>query len=300
MIKQNYSINEILREINDNGFYAIDSALTDDFIKLINKEVGNLEFSFNKNIAPSVIWKNQRYLTHHLCRSKAIFDFMTSNFVMSILIGYFKDKFRITDQRVYVTGRSEKMQWHVDNKLDTSEQTNYPGLIFIVYLSDVLDGYFQLIKNSHQWSRKSHADFSNSYIEKNHKHEIIDFKYPKGSIIIYLTELIHRAKQIKKLKFERCSLFFQVERKELGGEPILVNTSFLNDLTDEKMYYLGFGAESQYEIFPNTSINTIPPMKLLKIAGKSLIAALKAFPKNLIWKLNPDTRAYLKSFVDKS
>ena len=232
-----------------------------------------------------------------LAKSKSIYNLVTSDFIMSILRGYLKNDFRITDQRVYVTEKGEKMQWHVDNKLDDSQQTNNPGLIFIFYLNDVNDGYFQLIKNSHRWSQKNNADFSDSFIQKNHFKDIVDFKYPRGSLIIYSTKLIHRAKPIKKYGFERCSLFLQVERKDKGGEPIYLNSSYLEDLSEEKKYYLGFGAEPEYEIFPGTDIKTIPPKKLLKIIAQAIYAMASSIPKSVFWSLIYDKRSKLKKII---
>lgn len=186
------------------------------------------------------------------------------------------------------------MQWHVDNKLDTAEQTDYPGLIFIFYLSDVFDGQFQLVAGSQHWSRKEAADFTDRFIETHHKDKIVDFKLPKGSLVVYTTEVIHRAHPIEDPGFERTSLFFQVERKERGGEPILVNTSFLGDLTEEKMYFLGFGATPEYEIYPQSGIGTMGSSRLLRVAGDAIAQVVSAIPAGIVWRLKPDLRAKLK------
>jgi hypothetical protein len=84
--------------------------------------------------------------------------------------------------------------------------------------------------------------------------QIVDFKMPRGSLVIYNTNIVHRAAPIKNRRFER--LFFQVEKKELGGEPILINTSFLGEMNDETRYFLGFGAKPEYSVFPETNLWT--------------------------------------------
>jgi hypothetical protein len=217
---------------------------------------------------------------------------MMSDFVFSILRTYFVDKFRLTDQRVYVTEQRQKMQWHVDNKLDSNEQTEYPGLIFIFYLCDVYDGYFEIVANSERWSTQKYANFSDAYISQHHGHEIVEFKLPQGSMLIYTTQIIHRAHAIQTRGFERASLFFQVERKERGGEAVLLNTSFApSALTDEQRYFLGFGAEPEYGWFPATGKNSVRPGQLLHIASDAVAAAIRAVLPNLVWGLNPDTQA---------
>jgi len=259
----------ILDAIKANGYFAAENVLSAEALERMDQEVGPMEVTLNKNHVPAVVYKNQRYLTHCLAHSRTIYELMTSDEMFSIMRGYFREQFRLTDQRVYVTEAGEKMQWHVDNKLDSSVQTGYPGLIFIFYLCDVTDGQFQIVKNSHCWSRShAQADFLDSSIESVHKDDIVDFKMPKGSAIIYTTDMVHRAAPVRNKGWERKSLFFQVERKEQGGEPILVNTSFLGELSHEKKFFLGFGAVPEYQIYPQTDISTMKAKQLLSMAAK--------------------------------
>ena len=74
MFNKEYEVNKILDNLNSRGYYVIDGFLKDAFISGIFEEIGNLDFSFNKNSIPSVIWKNQRYLTHMLAKSKSIYN----------------------------------------------------------------------------------------------------------------------------------------------------------------------------------------------------------------------------------
>ena len=298
---ENFSSESIVDQIKAEGYFALAGALTAEFVGKMNQDVGPLEVSVNKNHVPAVVYKNQRYLTHCLAHSRTIYDLMTSEPLLGVMRGYFGDQFRLTDQRVYVTEAGEKMQWHVDNKLDSGLKTNYSGLIFIFYLSDVTQGQFQIVKSSHLWSRThAEADFLDSFIAGSRQGEVVDFKMPKGSVIVYTTDLIHRAAPIKDKQWERTSLFFQVERKQQGGEPILLDTSFLRDLTEEKKTFLGFGADPEYGIFPPTDINTMRIKHLLRIASLCLVHSFRAAIMNRLWKMSPDSRVRLKHILGKN
>ena len=86
-------------------------------------------------------------------------------------------------------------------------------MIFIVYITDVLDGEFQYVQGSHLLSSSFQKnDFTTNELMSLFKQEDIkSFKGPKGSIIIYNTAGIHRAKPAISKKHTRKSLFFQVD-----------------------------------------------------------------------------------------
>ena len=155
------------------------------------------------------------------------------------------------------------MQWHSDNKTDKNI-ANIPGLIFIFYVSDVENGQFQYIKGSHNWSgKKAYSDYSDDFINKNYKDKIKNFKLPKGSLIIYNTYGIHRAEPVINKNFIRKSVFFQVDSETENSEPIILNTRFVNEMNDKIQMFLGFGKTSDYPIYPNSSLNTLPLNKSL-------------------------------------
>ena len=133
------------------------------------------------------------------------------------------------------------MQWHSDNRvyeMDTVEtssgiNTQTKGLIFLAYVTDVNDGEFQYIKGSHHWSKESDFnDYSSEYINKNFANDIVSFKQPKGSIVIYNTHGVHRAKPSDDKKLIRKSLFMQVDQEITMSEPMLVKTEFVEKLND--------------------------------------------------------------------
>ena len=177
------------------------------------------------------------------------------------------------------------MQWHTDNKTD-QEFSHIPGLIFIFYISDVDDGQFQYIEGSHLWSgKKAYNNYTDEYIQKNHKDKIKDFKMPSGSIIIYNTYGVHRAKPVFNKSFVRKSVFFQVDSEINNSEPIILNTEFITKVNEDIKMFFGFGHRSNYKVYPKTSIYSLPLTKnILIILIKYILQRfLKSF-KHLIPK----------------
>lgn len=190
--------------------------------------------------------------------SKAFIDYACHTKVMQICQGILGNKFRLKAQRYYETLGGHHMQWHTDNKTDKNI-ADIPGLIFIVYLTDVDDGEFQYISGSHEWSgQKAYSDYTDEEIDSKYSDKIISFKKPKGSIVIYNTYGIHRAKPVKDKNYLRKSLFFQVDNEIQNAEPILLNPSLCESLNAETQSYLGFGLPAHYEIFPNSDLKHHP------------------------------------------
>lgn len=286
---------DLARAIQANGYVILNPGLTRECVDRINAETGDLRPALNRNWPGPVVFKHQRHLTHCLASSRTAFDLMLRSWCVDVMRAYFGGGFRLTDQRIYVTTRGERMQWHVDNKFDNHEQYDYPGLIFLFYLCDVDDGELQVIPGSHRWSRgHGVADMSDAYIRKHYAGDIVSLRMPAGSGIIYNTSVVHRAHRIRRAGWERKSLLFQVEKKATGGEPVLIDTRFAGDLTAEQQYFLGFGAEPEYDIFPCSSLATAGPKTLLRQVGRMGAALARSAALAPLWNLPPDQRARLK------
>ena len=292
------SVDEIINQIKLNGYFSFEKAISNEALNEIEKMATESMLNFNQNNISGVYKEKQYFFTNLLTVSKSFYDFVTSKFVLDICEKYMGNSFRLTALRYYETYGKHHMQWHTDNKTD-KEFSKFPGLIFICYLSDVNDGQFQYIKRSHLWSsKKNFNDYSDEFIEQSHKQEIENFKYPRGSIIIYNTHGIHRAKPVMNNNFIRKSIFFQVDNITNNSEPILLNTSFIDKIDDKISMFLGFGRPANYKIFPKTSLNTLPLskdfiVKIVKYAPYRLIRGLFNFSPNFIKK-------FLRDFVKKN
>ena len=258
---QRIDTNKVVKEIEENGYFAFKNALTKEAVNIIEQDSIELKLNLNKNKIGGVYSEKQYFLTNLLSISKTFYDYVTSKFVLEVSEKYLGNEFRLKALRYYETYGGHHMQWHTDNKTDKGF-AHIPGIIFIFYVSDVEDGQFQYIEGSHIWSEgKAYSDYNEDFIEKNYKDKIRDFKLPSGSLIIYNTYGIHRAKPVLSNGFIRKSVFFQVDSEINNSEPIILNTKFINEMNSQISMFLGFGQPSNYEVFPNTSLNSLPISK---------------------------------------
>lgn len=260
----NYNSKEIVESIQNDGYFAIEEALTEEFIKNIEQDVANHRFFINSNTLSGAYTNSQYFLVNMLACSKTFFDYCTSNQVLDICQLLIGDLFRLKALRYYESYSSTRMQWHTDSKTGF-KFAPIPGLIFIAYISDVFDGEFQYVRGSHDWSASMmQNDFSDDLIMNNYASEIKSFKMKKGSIIVYNTHGIHRAKPSESENFKRKSLFFQVDGND-NSEPLLINPSYFNSLDDKLKMYLGFGRNATNTPFPYTDETTVPESEVKKL-----------------------------------
>jgi len=247
------STKDIILDLSTNGYIKIDNAVSAGFIDAISNDVMASGPAINKNGIGFVYLGTQIYLTHMLAISRVFYNYATSNEVLSISKGYLGNEFRLKALRYYETLGGHKMQWHTDNKTPNGFAETL-GLIFIIYLTDTDMGYFQLIKGSQNLSKNfSQNDFSDHYIEANLKEDVIDFPGAKGTLLIYDSRMVHRANPFDDDTFIRKSLFIQIDADTSDSESILINSSFLTDLTPRKIEYLGIGCNSTQPSWPQTS-----------------------------------------------
>jgi ectoine hydroxylase-related dioxygenase (phytanoyl-CoA dioxygenase family) len=253
--------NKIAEELKKNGYFSFPKAFNKNAISLIEKDATKFKLNINNNEICGVHAERQYHLTNLLCVSKTFFDFVTSNFVFEVCRKYLGSEFRLKALRYYETYGGHHMQWHTDNKTDLGF-AHIPGIIIIFYISDVEDGQFQYIEGSHLWSaEKKYSDYKEEFIDREYKDKIRDFKLPSGSIIIYNTYGIHRAKPVNNKSFVRKSVFVQVDSEINDGEPIILNSKYITKMNDDVGMFLGFGKPSNYKVHPSTSINSLPLSK---------------------------------------
>jgi hypothetical protein len=188
------------------------------------------------------------------------------------------------------------MEWHADNVTNEGVVTDIDGLIFILYVNDVNDGEFQLVANSFKdrkvgiWS----YNYTNKFIEDTFSSKIKSFKMPAGSIIVYDTYGIHRAKPIISRSFIRKSIFFQVDASPDNAEKILLNPAFFSQRDPDLLDYLGFGEKHDFPANPPSSLRDMPLKPLLRLQGAILRAALARFKYGLTKRvLSHDVRMRL-------
>ena len=86
-----------------------------------------------------------------------------------------------------------------------------------------------------------------------------------------------------------------------NAEPIIVNTEFITEMNNHITMFLGFGLAGQYNVFPNTKLNSLPlNMELILIfrnyifyrLARPIYNNMPSFIKNYINKLR---RRYLSN-----
>lgn len=294
---KNLEFNHISKQIKERGYFAFSKAINQETINKIHQDATRFKLNLNNNNIGGVYTDNQYFLTNLLSVSKKFYDFVSSQIVFDICKTYLGEKFRLKALRYYETYGMHKMQWHTDNKTD-KKFSHIPGLIFIFYISDVDDGQFQYIEGSHLWSgEKAYNNYSDEFIQQNHKDKIKDFRMPSGSLIIYNTYGIHRAKPVYNKKFIRKSVFFQVDSEIDNAEPIILNAEYITKVNDDIKMFFGFGKNSNYEIYPKTSINSLPiRTNILKILMQFILHRFLKSCKRLIPKrIKKILKYFLKS-----
>ena len=289
----NLDIDTIILQLKKNGYFAFSQAITESTISQIYQDATKQKLNMNNNDIRGVYNEKQYFFTNLLAVSKKFYDFVTSELVLNICKNYLGNSFRLKALRYYETYGKHSMQWHTDNKTDR-KFSDIPGLIFIFYISNVDDGHFQYIEGSHLWSgEKAYNNYSDEFIQKNYKEKIKDFKFPSGSLIIYNTYGIHRAKPVLSKKFIRKSVFFQVDSEIENSEPIILNTQYIKTVNDELKMFLGFGKKSDYEVYPMTSLNSVPLKKII----------IKVFMKYFLYRFLNKIKTFIptkiKNFLKK-
>jgi hypothetical protein len=268
----------ITHEVKTKGYFSFPCALNDGFLHGLKKEIGSFSPSINQNTAVPV-WKDtQYYFTHALASSQSYFNLLTSPFIRSIAKSKFNDYFRLKCHRYYETYYGHSMEWHADNVTNKGAVTDVDGLIFIIYINDVFDGEFQIIEGTNKDRKKEKGtyNYTNKFISDNYSDKIKTFSMPAGSVILYDTFHIHRAKPIINKSFVRQSIFFQVDASDKHTEKLLINPEFFNSIDSmdiSNLEYLGFGKKAEFKSVPVTDEKDLP-IKHIANFGLKLIKAL--------------------------
>lgn len=280
-------LQEHINEIKKEGYTELENIISPEDLKIIQKAI---ESPLNKPHVNGhrgyILDGNIRYLADTLTYGKEILDFYTNPKIVEICDNYSGDNVHLSNYRIYRTLPNEKykMPWHIDNKTDVYNEksecfeTNIvrsdKGLIVIMYLSDVDDGGFQIVKGSHLWSCKS-SDPPEVFdeFEDKFKDDVITFNNrPAGTIVAYDYRCIHRAKPYKGGRV-RTSLFGQYSPSRMPtGEPILLNARDINELTSIQKRVLNFGKNPSTLNWPIGDINSFG---IIEVNNMSFLSKIK-------------------------
>lgn len=286
--KQNY-----VQSLQTKGYIELKNIFSTEKLKRVTEIIEKPLNSPSINGSKGYIRKNNiRYLFATLSWSKDIIDLYTQPDIIDLVDAYVQDESHLSNFRIYRTfpSKFEKMHWHVDNKIDIYDEQKgiirhelrpEKGIIFIMYLSDVEDGGFQIVESSHQWSMKENVESWNDR-ESSFQDKIITFNNKgAGTIVLYDYRCIHRAKPYTGGKI-RTSLFGQYSPGSLPiGEPILLNTRDISNLSDQQKRVLNFGKIPSTENWPIGD----PGEAIEDLGGKVVTSLLKSKAKKIVKRL---------------
>lgn len=271
---------DVVKSITEQGFFSFSQAVRPDFLRRLQDEIQSHKPALNANNVAPVWYNDQFFFPHAMSCSQSYFDYVTSRALRNICREKFSVDFRLKSHRYYETGYGHSMEWHADNVTNDGVVTNVDGLIFILYVNDVFDGEFQLVSGSYK-DRKSGSwsyNYTNQFINDNYSSKIKSFAMPAGSLIVYDTYGIHRAKPIATKGYTRKSIFFQVDADSRFAEQTLVNPAFFRDCGPDLISYLGFGKKYDFLPNPQSSIRNVPAKQLLRMVpqiAQALVYRLK-------------------------
>jgi hypothetical protein len=286
----------IVKAIKTDGVFCAPAALNENFLNSICEDVARTGRGLNQNWISTVYTLDQLFLCQMFAVSRSFIKFCTHPRFFQLFDQILGSSYPLKVHRYYETYGGHHMQWHTDNRREGAF-VHIPGIIVLAYISDVEDGEFQFVRRSHDWSgEKGYNDYADQFVEQNCYKDILSFRGPRGTLIIYDTYGVHRAKPVKKGKFVRKSIVFQVDGAPEASEPLLINPEYIDNLDDRMKRYLGFGLPSGLNLWPQTDLSTMPlsrqseifwyvirhlgkkifraPAKLLPLQVKSIVKGL--------------------------
>ena len=271
----------IVKAIKTDGLFCAPAALTENFLSSICEDVELTGYGLNRNWISPVYTRDQLFLCHMFAVSQSFIKFSTHSRFFKLFDQILGSSYRLKNHRYYETYGGHHMQWHTDNKRD-DVFAHIPGLIVIAYISDVEDGEFQIVRGSQKWSAENgYSDYTDQFVEQNCHKDILSFNGPRGTLIIYDTHCIHRAKPVKKGGFVRKSILFQVDAALDACEPLLINPEYIDNLDERMKRYLGFGQPSGISIYPQTDLSTMPLSRQSEIFRHFIKSNIKGFLRHV-------------------
>lgn len=262
----------LLDALNKKGWFFIKDYVAAKDCDKIADTLDSSKPNINSNGLKASFLGDTLFNTGVLAESKEAFEIVTNKIIRDLSKNFIQDNPILKCIRSYQISKFHPIfQWHADNKDPIySKPDRSKGLVFILYLQDDYEKTFWLASNSFNSSSSKSATANLKQIaEWEEQDNILKFGANKGDLLIFSQDLFHRhiIKKRKKLK----ALWWQVVGESAGiTERIIVSSEFLK-YESELLNYLGSGKVNIGYSNPETTIDNLPPLKLLKISFISLI-----------------------------
>jgi hypothetical protein len=273
---------EIMSQIESEGYWIAPGFVTRETLQQFMPEVYTRfdRQSFNGTIG-HVLHGKQKYLQHTLAVHEEVLRLYLHPLVVECSERYIGSDVHLQDYRIYQNLEGCEMAWHVDNKQTLenlrSRMLENKGLIAIVYLEDIDHGAFEFVRSSHHWAWKENLENWNKRVEEFRK-DVITFNHqPAGTLILYDFRGIHRAQPFLKGS-PRTAMFAQYAGVDWPtGEPIILDSSMLRDLSPKDARVLRFGRKASSPTWPipaDADQQPAAPGLVLRVARKLKRVAL--------------------------
>ena len=259
-------LSPILDKIETEGFAIVSPAFLDESVDRICRRI---ERPFGRRTINGelgyVQYGCRRYLINPLTWGREIIDAYTDPILTEICDRYSGGPVHLTSYRIYQTyaSRSETMDWHVDNKTKrfdensgcwrTVIESEEKSLSAMLFLTDVVDGGLEVVSGSHKWAHQltmgkfevlndQKGKFCNKIVTCN--------GLPRGTVILFDNRIIHRGKPFASGPVRTVLLGQYQSERMPPGEPILLDTGDVGDLSEMQRRILRFGQASSAPIYP--------------------------------------------------
>jgi len=218
----NYNIENILKKLKNNGYYVIDNYFSNNDIEVLNNDFENfmknnsysfhlnedfikcktLDINFEKNFNKDYYFEklNKDKLIYQISKKYLKKNYKPSKFMACQTFGQINDNYSKNKKFAFVPH---------------SDETYF--LKFFIYLTDVdiTHGPLNVVPKSHSIFKKKRHDWilkNKNYLKRNKvdyslENKMIPLVGKKGTMIIFDTDMLHKAGIIEKNKLRKVIRF---------------------------------------------------------------------------------------------
>lgn len=260
------SMPRLLGTIEDQGFAVVSSVLRQESLRTICDLVDQpFQDGAINGKSGFVQYGCRRFLLNPLTLGREIIEAYTNPTLINFCDHYSGTPVHLSSFRIYQTfaSRTEKMEWHVDNKTKRYDESSAcwrtvfvseeKSLSLMLFATDVVDGGLQVVPGSHRWSDElssGHIKALNQGTCSARKDIVTCNGLHQGAAILFDNRIIHRAKPFTSGPV-RMVLLGQYQSEQMPpGEPILLDTRDIESLSDHQRRVLRFGQASSAQTYP--------------------------------------------------
>ncbi|HAF23697.1 MAG TPA: phytanoyl-CoA dioxygenase [Blastocatellia bacterium] len=285
-------IARLLAELEANGIVALPNLVK-------SEELASMRRAFETRLR-RLRWNNfegyqktERYrhmVEDVLLLDQGFVDIAIHPLVQKVLDRYLGNQYALTEAKGWksLPTKRDFHGWHGDAWYDQQTAPDIPREIKLaMYLTDVSSGAFNYIKGSH---RKQHPrPVQNDEVKDVDTSQIAEMRGPAGTAFLFDTSGVHR--QGVPMLEPREAIFYNyhdpnvpLQQEDLvyyRYHPLLLNSAFLGNLSDDDQRILGFGDKRNF--LPAFERSSKPPTSY---AAYHAVFDTQLFLKDVVGRIN--------------